>query len=188
MRKFKMRNVALLLLKAKKANVGEIRHRKNGPHQKQQNGKWIKVKKGQHGWVPIEKKKKGAKKDGKRKPSDTGSRQRKLSDPKQVGREKTKAGTPKDGKRVGPGAKRKTPKASGGDIGVGLTTPNADRERDRKRRRSIKEAKGIREKVLALLGLNKTKYTIKEKNLFKKYDGAGAVGDSTKGDEQLLYS
>lgn len=47
-----------LLLKAKRAQIGEVRHRKSGPYQKVSPTKWIPVKKVGNKWVSIEKKKK----------------------------------------------------------------------------------------------------------------------------------
>lgn len=55
----------IALIKAAAANIGEIRHRKTGTHQKTGKNKWQRVKKGRDGkWVKFEGKK------GKRKESD----------------------------------------------------------------------------------------------------------------------
>jgi len=51
-----------ILMKAKAANIGEVRHRKNGPHMKMAPGKWVRVKKVGNKWVPDEKRKKKTKK------------------------------------------------------------------------------------------------------------------------------
>lgn len=56
--------MTLLFLKAKKAQIGEIRHRKNGPHQKVGPNKWIRVVKKGKRWIPL---KEVGKKEGKTK-------------------------------------------------------------------------------------------------------------------------